>query len=101
VSKFPDDPTIRDLLMNIMDEVVMGLLWGIVFVFKDCSDSRLTVASEFYCSLLYIMEYDECFRDNHNGKYTALFAPIRVYLIRVSWGHVRAGDSCSFAIAVL
>jgi hypothetical protein len=76
-----------------MNQVMMGLTWSIVGVLKDRSESGSAIASNFDRSIGNLVELDQCFYYDNDGKNTTYFSSIGILIFGVPWCDVCADDA--------
>jgi hypothetical protein len=83
-------------------EFLLGLLWGVIGVFKDCpTNARFTVAAKLDGVGLDVMERSKRLCNNDNGYNASLFAAVRIDFFPVSGGNMCSHNSRDFAVSSL
>jgi hypothetical protein len=93
VAGFPAYGTSCYFLAYSVDQVVVWLVWLVILMIKNGSDTRLTIASDLNCSVLDIVDADKCFHNDNNSKYTCYFALVGVLFVGMTWCHIGPKDA--------
>lgn len=93
MSKFPCQAAVFDFLANLMNEIMMSLLRGVVSMLKDCNDSRLAITAYFDGTCGDVMKVGDGFGNNNECEDAAEFALVRINIVWVSWSHICTDDA--------
>ena len=101
VAEVPGNAACCDFVAYFMDKVVVGLLGGVILVFKDGCDSGFAVTAKFDRAFENVVKGSKSVDCNDYGKNASQFAAVRVDLIWMARSSVCAEYAEKAAISGL
>ena len=81
MSEFPCQAAVCKFPVDLMNEVMMGLFWSVVGVFKDCNKAVLAVTTYFNGAIGEVGEWGKGFCDENDCKDAAKLAAVLVDMV--------------------